>query len=103
MTARLCPAESTSEIPAPPSARRLSRRRGRRSLSWRSRRTAPESSTPQSPRGTPAMTPLPAGYDPLDGTVELLDRDPRLREVVVFETAHDAQLRSVNNILRIHT
>ncbi len=36
-------------------------------------------------------------------TVELLDRDPRLREVVVFETAHDAQLRSVNNILRIHT
>jgi hypothetical protein len=55
------------------------------------------------PRGTPAMTALPPGYDPLDVTVELLDRDPRLRDVVVFETAHDAELRAVNNTLRVHT
>src|SRR3954471_12004633 len=40
------------------------------------------------PRGTPVMTALPTGYEALDVTVELLDRDPKLREVVVFETAH---------------
>ncbi|HMK92762.1 MAG TPA: baseplate J/gp47 family protein, partial [Thermoleophilia bacterium] len=53
-------------------------------------------------RGTPVMTVLPRDYDPLDITVELLDRDPKLRDVVVFETAHDAQLRAVNNTLRVH-
>jgi hypothetical protein len=55
------------------------------------------------PRGTPVMTALPAGYDPLNVTVELLDRDPKLHEVVVFETAQDAGLRAVNNTLRVHT
>jgi hypothetical protein len=54
-------------------------------------------------RGTPVMTTLPAGYAPTDITVERLDRDPKLREVVVFETAHDAAPRAVNNTLRIHT
>lgn len=55
------------------------------------------------PRGTPVMTALPPKVDPLAVTVEQLERDPRLRDVAVFETAHDAQLRSVNNELRIHT
>jgi len=54
------------------------------------------------PRGTPVMTPLPPGIRPADITVERLDRDPRLREVGVFETAHDATARAVNNTLRIH-
>jgi len=55
------------------------------------------------PRGTPVMTPLPTGYQALGITVELLDRDPKLHEVVVFETAHDAAPRAVNNTLRVHT
>jgi hypothetical protein len=55
------------------------------------------------PGGTPVMTALPPGYDPLAITVKLLDRDPKLHEVVVFETAHDATLRAVDNTLRIHT
>ncbi len=60
-------------------------------------------STGPVPRGTPVMTALPSGYDPLAVTVERLDRDPLLREVRVFETAHDAQPRAVNNELRVHT
>ena len=55
------------------------------------------------PRGTPVMTALPTGYEALDITVELLDRDPKLAEVVVFETSHDAAPRAVNNALRVHT
>jgi hypothetical protein len=54
-------------------------------------------------RGTPVMTALPSGYEALDITVERLARDPELREVVVFETAHDAAPRAVNNTLRVHT
>ncbi|HEY2637169.1 MAG TPA: putative baseplate assembly protein, partial [Solirubrobacteraceae bacterium] len=54
-------------------------------------------------RGTPVMTALPPDHDPLAVTVEALDRDPALRDVVVFETAHDAELHAVNDTLRIHT
>lgn len=54
------------------------------------------------PRGTAVMTALPSGVAPADVTVEALERDPRLRGVVVFETAHQPELRSVNNVLRIH-
>jgi hypothetical protein len=60
-------------------------------------------STGPVPRGTPVMTALPEGYDPLAVTVERLERDPRLREVRVFETAHDAEPRALNNELRVHT
>lgn len=55
------------------------------------------------PRGTPVMTRLPPGVTPGDVTVERLDRDPSLRDVRVFETAHAAELRVVNNELRVHT
>ncbi|MDQ6851957.1 MAG: putative baseplate assembly protein [Actinomycetota bacterium] len=54
-------------------------------------------------RGTAVMTALPSHVAPADVTVASLQRDPRLREVVVFETAHQPELRSVNNVLRIHT
>lgn len=65
--------------------------------------TAQAKATGAIPRGTRVMTALPPGIEAADVTVEALDRDARLRDVVVFETAHDATIRIVNNELRIHT